>query len=89
VFDGKIVGLNEWHDLAVKSGTTDYSAPIEGLKSLDRYTLQVKLKQKSGLFLYVLAMPFTGIVPREAVEAYGKEFINHAVGTGPFRRVQS
>ncbi len=58
---------------------------MEGLKALDRYTVQLKLIQKSNQLLYLLAMPFTGIVPHEAVEFYGVEFINHAVGTGPFR----
>ena len=85
LFDGKVLGLNERRDSALKMLLTDYSAPIEGLKALDRYTVQIKLKQRSGLFLYALAMPFTGVVAHEAVKAYGQEFINHAVGTGPFR----
>jgi ABC-type transport system substrate-binding protein len=85
IFDGKIVGLNEWRDASSKSGSTDYTLPVEGLKATDRYTLQVKLKQRSAQFLFSLAMPFTAVVAREAVDHYGKEFINHAVGTGPFR----
>ena len=75
------------------SGTTqllrlplsDYSLPVEGLKAVDRYTVEVKLTQRSALFLYSLAMPFASIVPHEGPEEYGKEFINHVVGTGPFR----
>ncbi|MEQ1878892.1 MAG: ABC transporter substrate-binding protein, partial [Bdellovibrionia bacterium] len=31
-----------------------------------------------------LAMSFTMVVPREAVEKYGAEYLNHPVGTGPF-----
>lgn len=85
IFDGKIVGLNEWHDAAAKGAAPDYSAKIAGLMAVDRYTVQIKLVQRSYQFLYALAMPFTGIVPREAIEMYGKEFINHAVGTGPYR----
>jgi ABC-type transport system substrate-binding protein len=83
--ENKIVGLDEWHNDAVKSGNSDYSKPIEGLKALDRYTLQVTLTQPSFLFLYMVAMPSSSVVPHEAVEHYGKEFINHAVGTGPYR----
>lgn len=83
VLDGKIAGLNEWRD-ASKDGA-DYSREVEGLKAVDRYTLRITLKQRSAQFLYALAMPFTYVVPREAVEHYGKEFLNHPVGTGPFR----
>ncbi|MEK6706420.1 MAG: ABC transporter substrate-binding protein [Candidatus Poribacteria bacterium] len=85
IFDGKIVGLNEWREAASKSGAADYSKEVEGLKAIDRYTIQIKLIQRSSQFIYALAMSFTFVVPREAVEQYGKEFINHPVGTGPFR----
>lgn len=85
IFDGKIVGLNEWRDAASKNGSADYAAPVEGLKALDRYTLQVTLTAPSAQFLYMVAMPFSYVMPKEAVDAYGKEIINHAVGTGPFR----
>lgn len=85
VLDGKILGLNEWRDQAVKSGKADYSAPVEGIKALDKYTIQIKLLKRSFQFLYFLAMPFTAVVPSEAVDYYGKEFLNHAVGTGPFK----
>ena len=85
VLDGKVVGLNAWREAAGKLTQTDYSLPVEGLKVVDRYTVQIKLVHRSAQFLYALTMPFTGIVPREAVEFYGKEFINHAVGTGPFK----
>jgi ABC-type transport system substrate-binding protein len=85
VLDGKILGLNAWREAASKAGTTDYSAPVEGLTALDKYTLQLKLPQASYQLIYSLQMTFTSIVPREAVEQYGKEFINHAVGTGPWK----
>jgi ABC-type transport system substrate-binding protein len=88
LFDDKIVGLNEWRDASSKAEKTDYSQVVEGLKALDRYTIQIKLKQPSHQFLYGLAMGFTSVIPREAVEYYGKEFLNHAVGTGPFRLVE-
>ena len=29
-------------------------------------------------------MPYAFVVPREAVEFYGAEFVNHPVGTGPY-----
>ncbi len=85
IFDNKVVGLNAWKDQAEKDASTNYSRPVAGLTALDRYTVQLKLTQRSTQLLYFLAMPFAAIVPKEAVEFYGKEFINHAVGTGPFR----
>lgn len=84
IFDGKIAGLNEWRDGISKSNTANYDAPVEGLKALDRYTLQIKLKKPYPLLLHVLTMPYANVVAREVVEEYGKEFGNHPVGTGPF-----
>jgi ABC-type transport system substrate-binding protein len=78
VLDRKLEGLNEWRQSM--AATT-----VSGVRALDKYTVQFKLTQPSSMFLYVLAMPFTYIVPREAVEYYGREFLNHPVGTGPFR----
>lgn len=84
MLEGKVKGLDEWRK-ARSEGTTDYSAPIEGLKTIDKYTLQFKLKQPYYQLNYVLAHSFTAVVPKEAVDKYGKEFINHPVGTGPFK----
>lgn len=85
VLDGRIEGLNEWHDEASILGKADYSRALSGLKALDRYTLQIRLNHPLPVFLYMLAMPFTYVVPHEAVETYGQEFMNHPVGTGPYR----
>jgi oligopeptide transport system substrate-binding protein len=77
ILDGKVVGLNEWREEASKSGTADYSKAIEGLKAVDRYTLQIKLLKRSAQFLYNIAQQFAFVVSKEAVDAYGKEFINN------------
>jgi len=81
---GKIKGLDAWREQCLKSTQADYTAPIEGLQALGPYTLQFTLNQPWPQFLDVLAMQFTYAVPQEAVQHYGKEFINHPVGTGPF-----
>ncbi|MFG1483858.1 ABC transporter substrate-binding protein [Halobacteriovorax sp. HFRX-2_2] len=80
----KIVGLDEWREKNSKKDTVDYTEVVEGLKTLDKYTLQFKLKKQFPQFLYSLAMPFTFVVAKEVVDHYGKEFLNHPVGTGPF-----
>lgn len=84
LFDGKIKGLNEWRDKYAKLPTVNYDEEVEGLKALDRYTLQFKLAKVFPQFMYALAMPFSYVVAKEAVEKYGKEFLNHPVGTGPY-----
>ena len=83
VLDGKLVGLNEFRDQVFK-GKATIDTPVEGIKALDKYTVQFKLANPFPQFLYAFAMPFFYVVPREAVEHYGKEFINYPVGTGPF-----
>lgn len=84
VLDDKIVGLNEWREKNSQADATNYNEEIEGLKKVDDYTLQIKLKKPYPQFLYALAMPYTFIVAKEAVEHFGKEFLNYPVGTGPF-----
>lgn len=83
IFDGKIKGLNEWAN-AVKSEKANYDTAIEGLMAPDSNTLVIKLNEVYHQLNYVLAMQFTAVVPREAVDKYGKEFLNNPVGTGPF-----
>lgn len=83
-FDGKIVGMDVVVAQARKSGKFDYNAPIEGLKALDRYTLQYKLTEADYTFQYLMADAGSVAVAREAVEYYGRESGRHPVGTGPY-----
>lgn len=85
IFEDKIVGLNAWREAASKAGKTDYTAPVEGFKAVDRYTLEINMTKRSYQFLYSLGMAYASVVPREAVEFYGKEFLSHPVGTGPWK----
>jgi ABC-type transport system substrate-binding protein len=48
-------------------------------------TLRIHLKAPFIPFLSLLTMPYTYVVPHEAVARYGKDFREHPVGTGPFR----
>jgi oligopeptide transport system substrate-binding protein len=85
IFEKRIKGLDEWRDKYKDAATpTNYEEEVAGLKALDDYTLQIELVKPYPQLLYALAMPYGSVVAREAVEKYGKEFINHAVGTGPF-----
>jgi ABC-type transport system substrate-binding protein len=64
----------------------DYDRPVEGLRALDRYTLQISLENPQPRLLQLLAdSSLYGAVAREVVEKYGDTIMAHPVGTGPFR----
>jgi ABC-type transport system substrate-binding protein len=81
-----ILGLSEVRRHAIAQNKPfDYDTEVEGLRALDRYTLQIKLAEPSPRFLYNLADgSFTGALAREVVRAYGDKVGEHPVGTGPF-----
>ena len=67
----------------------DYDAPIEGLRALDRYTLQIRLAEPRPRLHEMLAQSdLFGAVARETVQHYGEAISAHPVGTGPFRLKQ-
>ena len=81
----KVLGLAELRKKAEATRKFDYDTEIEGLRAVDRYTVQIKLGQSRPRFMYNLADPATmGIVAREVVEKYGDAIMEHPVGTGPF-----
>lgn len=83
----RMAGLNEYREEILKSKQAfDYDREIEGLRALDRYTLQIRLVEPEPRFLYSLANPdIAGAVAREVVEFYGDRMMEHPVGTGAFR----
>ncbi len=81
-----VVGADEAADKARKSNHFDYDAPLEGIKALDRYTFQVRLKEPQYVFIYNFAdCRITCAVAREVVDYYGEDFGSHPVGTGPWK----
>jgi len=82
----KILGMEELREQATKSGKFDYDREVEGLRALDKYTVQFKLGEVRPRFVEALTDPgIFGIVAREVVEAYGDRIMEHPVGTGPFK----
>ena len=63
----------------------DVDTPIDGLRALDRFTLQVRLQRPDNNLLFALATPATGAVAREVITAHAAAPGNHPVGTGPYR----
>lgn len=82
--DNKIVGANALVEQAKKSGKFNYDAKIEGVKALDRYTIQFTLTQADYNFPYILAYSTFGATAREVVEYYKDRLGMHPVGTGPY-----
>jgi ABC-type transport system substrate-binding protein len=79
-----IIGLDALRKDALAGKPFDYDREVEGLRALDRYTLQFKLAAPSPRFANHLADNMVGAVAREVVEAYRDSIMEHPVGTGPF-----
>lgn len=86
IFDGKIKGINEWQ-AKLQKGEGKFEDPIEGFSAPDDKTIVIKLTKPYYALNYILAMTYTSVVPKEAVEKYGEEFMNKPVGTGPYKFV--
>ena len=71
--------------------------PLSGARSIDKYTYEIKIKEKYPQFLYWLTMPFFAPMPWEAEKFYSqagllKKNISldwYPVGTGPFMLVEN
>ncbi len=88
LLEGKVIGLDEAGAAAKRTGKFDYNTRIEGLQSLDRYTLRIRLKRPDYNLPYVLAHQPTAAVAREVVAAYGDpggRVMANPVGTGPYK----
>jgi ABC-type transport system substrate-binding protein len=86
----KLVGMDALRREAEKPGASfNYDKEVEGIRALDRYTLQFKMLDTRPRFIYSLADAGTfGAVAREVVEKYGDKIMEHPVGTGPFKLAQ-
>jgi oligopeptide transport system substrate-binding protein len=82
LWQGRIEGLDEWKDQG-----SDHAAEVPGLRALDAHTVQIRLTRPYPQLVDTLAQGYAAIVPREAVERYGREFAIRPVGSGPFRLV--
>lgn len=88
MIEGKITGLDTLVEKAKQTGRFDYDAPVEGLRALDRYTIQIKINQADYNFNYIVAHTPFSVVAREVVEHYQDDLMAHPVGTGPYRLKQ-
>ena len=85
--NAKLLGLSELRKKAIAGKQPfPYDTAVEGLRTLDRYTFEVRLAEPAPRFYYVLTdAGAMGAVAREVIEAYPGKAMEHPVGTGPFR----
>src|SRR5688572_18472059 len=63
-------------------------AQVESWKALDKYTVEMRLKEKSAIVLISLAVPnnFGAIYPKEVAEKFAPEVkATEYIGTGPYK----
>ena len=91
LLDPRVNSPRSWLLEAVR-GAAEFSRgetkEVEGLRSRGDRMVEIELDHPFSLFLNFLAMPNTGVVPREEVEKWGRSFSDHPCGTGPFRLVE-
>ena len=60
-------------------------ADVAKVEAVDGRTVKITLKKPLHVFPWLMAMPYAGVHPHEAVEMYGTKFGGHPVGSGPYR----
>ncbi|MGH2574669.1 MAG: ABC transporter substrate-binding protein [Ignavibacteria bacterium] len=82
-----VVGAKELID-EVNKATIENRKPnlntVTGFIVKDDSTFQIKLKKPFSPFIYYMVLGFAYVIPKEAVEYYGKDYFQHPVGTGCF-----
>lgn len=81
-----VLGLSELRKRAIDAATPfDYDTEVAGLRTLDRYTFEVRVARPAPRLPYVFATgSVSGALAREVVEAEGKLAAERPIGTGAF-----
>ena len=61
---------------------------LEGVTVVDPLTVKIELSRPDATFLHVMAINFSSVVPKEAVEAAAGDFGKLPVGTGAFKMTE-
>lgn len=62
---------------------------VSGIKVIDKNTLEIELTAAYAGFDKVLTFAGFGVFPKEAYDEYGKDIVDHPVGTGPFKLAET
>jgi oligopeptide transport system substrate-binding protein len=86
VFQGQIVGLEDWWDYTEKVGKNgiDWDRPVPGFRILDDHTIRLVLTAPNPQMIYNLAAMWTGVVSHDAVNYWKSDFRDHPVGSGTY-----
>jgi oligopeptide transport system substrate-binding protein len=70
--------------------TAGKARSVRGVRVVNASTLQIHTNTRSAVFLDQLAFSASYVVPRSVIRKYGKNWTEHALGTGPFyvKRIQ-
>ena len=78
-------GAGFFASIAGFDAASDGSATgLSGVKVVDPLTVEITLSRPDATFLHVVALNFSSIVPKEAVDEFGADFGKHPVGTGAY-----
>lgn len=78
------VGTGKWifNDKVLKRADGEPSDTC--FKVVNDYTFKIYLQRRFPALLHILAIPYTYVIPHEAIDKYGDDFGRNPVGTGPF-----
>lgn len=82
-----VVGAKEFNEEVTKATSEGREPKIKdaaGYIAVNDTTFQIKLTKPFAPFIYYTCLGFAYVIPKEAVEKYGKDFFQNPVGTGPF-----
>jgi len=87
-FDRQADPENPYYDMGVFWYWDAYMWPVEAVDVIDEYTVRYTLSQPYAYFEEYMCGGMGNIVSPAAVEQYGEDFVQHPVGTGPYKFVE-
>lgn len=83
--DSKSLGVSYFNNiLGFDKFRAGEASSLEGVNVIDKNTIVFRLVKPAYNFPNLLTLPYTCVVKKKAVDAYGEKFKLHPVGTGPF-----
>jgi peptide/nickel transport system substrate-binding protein len=88
VADDVVASLTRWGRIAVRG--REIFAQGASVTAIDRYTVQMQLREPNTLIPEALAAPgqWAVIYPKEVIDEAGTAMIRRFIGTGPYRLVE-
>lgn len=85
-FVNYVEGAQQYYDAtraAGEKGTPKVNG-VSGFIYVNDSTYQIKLLKPFAPFIYYVTLAVAYVVPKEAIDKYGKDFFQNPVGSGPF-----